>query len=54
MKNIYEIRYKDYNNDKSKSVKAYSKMDIALCMMKKLNALHGSPAPYYVVKKVIE
>lgn len=55
MKEIYEVRCMDFDNNVSKCIVAYADMKTAIYKVKKLNAqnyMYGEP--YFMRKKIIE
>ena len=56
MREIYQIMCMDYENNRSKSISAYTDKQYAINMVSKLNAqcgeLYGDP--YYMHRKIIE
>ena len=54
MKELFEVRYEYLETGDYKRLNAYKDLDYALLVMRRLNAMYGSPEPYYVKKIVIE
>ena len=55
MKEIYEVRCRNWEQTDSKCIKAYADMNIAINEVKRLNALyHEYGDPYFMRKKIIK